>query len=98
MPRPATPTRPRLELLEDRLAPATLTVNSNIDVNYTGTIHFTTSDSDPGVVLPAEYTFQAGDAGRVTFSAGVTLITAGDQTLTVTDVDSSITGSTIVTL
>jgi hypothetical protein len=70
----------------------------NIATNYTGTISFSSSDSDPGVVLPPEYTFQAGDNGMVTFSGGVTLITPGDQTLTVTDLDSGITGSTIVTL
>jgi hypothetical protein len=70
----------------------------NTATGYTGTIHFTTSDNDPGVVLPPDYTFQPGDAGMVTFSGGVTLITAGDQTITVTDVSSGITGSTVVTL
>jgi hypothetical protein len=70
----------------------------NTDTGYTGTIHFDSTDGDPGVVLPPDYTFGPGDAGRVTFSGGVTLITAGDQTLTVTDLDSGITGSTLVTL
>jgi hypothetical protein len=50
------------------------------------------------VVLPPDYTFQASDAGVVTFSGGVTLHTAGAQTLTVTDLDRGITGSTVVTL
>ena len=44
------------------------------DMNYTGTILFTTSDMDPGVVLPQDYTFQASDAGMVTFPGGVMLI------------------------
>jgi hypothetical protein len=70
----------------------------NTDSNYAGTIHFTTSDNDPGVVLPPDYTFQPSDAGMVTFSSGVTLLTAGDQTLTVTDLASGSTGSTVVTL
>jgi hypothetical protein len=70
----------------------------NTDMNYAGTIHFTTSDNDPGVVLPADYTFQPGDAGMITFPAGVTLITPGDQTLTIADLTSGITGSTTVTV
>jgi hypothetical protein len=70
----------------------------NTDMNYTGTVHFTTSDMDPGVVLPADYTFQPTDAGMVTFGSGVTLITPGDQSLTVTDTVSGITGSTTVTV
>jgi hypothetical protein len=65
----------------------------NTDRNYTGTIHFTTSDMDPGVVLPPDYTFQPSDAGMVTFPGGVTLITLGGQTLTATDTVSGITGS-----
>ncbi len=70
----------------------------NIDVTYQGTVHFDSTDMDPGVVLPADYTFGADDQGVHTFAAGVTLITAGDQTLTVTDVDSGITGSATVTV
>jgi hypothetical protein len=70
----------------------------NTDMNYTGTILFTTTDSDPGVVLPPDYTFQPGDAGQATFSAGVTLFTPGQQTLSVTDSSSGINGSTVVTL
>jgi hypothetical protein len=70
----------------------------NTDTNYAGTIHFTTSDMDPGVVLPPDYTFQSSDAGMVTFFSGATLITSGSQTITVTDVNSGITGSVIVTV
>ncbi len=56
---------------------------------YTGTVHFTSSDAQ--AVLPANYTFTAGDAGVHTFS--VTLKTAGTQSITATDtVTGTITG------
>ncbi len=71
----------------------------NTDTNYQGTITFSTTDPDPGVVLPPDYTFQPSDAGMVTFPGGVTLITPGDQILTATDTaDSTITGSATVTV
>jgi hypothetical protein len=70
----------------------------NTDTHYLGGIHFTATDSDPGVVLPPDYMFQPGDAGTVTFTGGVTLITQGPQTITVADLTSGITGSTIVTV
>jgi hypothetical protein len=54
-------------------------------VGYSGTLTFSTSDPDPGVMLPADYTFTAVDQGSHNFSAGFILITPGDQTLTVTD-------------
>jgi hypothetical protein len=57
----------------------------NTDTNYQGTVHFTTSDTDPGVALPADYTFQAGDQGMQTFTAAFTLVTTGVQTLMATD-------------
>jgi hypothetical protein len=92
-------------------APATATAGTAFDttvvavddfgqvaVGYGGTIHFQTTDPEPDVVLPPDYTFQAGDGGVADFPMGVTLFTPGDQTLTVTDLDSGITGSTIVTL
>jgi predicted outer membrane repeat protein len=77
---------------------AVLDMFGQLAVGYTGTITFSTTDGDPGVVLPADYTFQASDGGFVTFAAGVTLFTSGDQTLTVTDTVSGLSGSTIVTL
>src|SRR5439155_454742 len=62
----------------------------NKTTGYTGTIHFTSSDSQAG--LPANYIFSAGDAGVHTFSA--TLKTAVSQSLTATDTASGgITGS-----
>jgi autotransporter-associated beta strand protein len=68
----------------------------NTDTNYQGTITFMTSDPDPGVMLPPDYTFQPSDLGTVTFAGGVTLITSGDQTITATDTVSGITGTATV--
>jgi hypothetical protein len=73
----------------------------NVDVNYQGTVSFSSTDPDTGVVLSADYTFTTGvggDNGVHTFSGGVTLVTVGDQTLTVTDTISSIAGSATVTV
>jgi hypothetical protein len=91
-------------------APSSVTAGSPFDVTvtaldaydhvasgYQGTIAFSTTDPDPGIVLPAAYTFTADDAGIHTFSAGVILITPGDQTLTVSD-DGGISSSTSVTV
>jgi uncharacterized repeat protein (TIGR03803 family) len=83
--------------------PFTLTVTAldslgNALTNYRGTVSFGSSDSQPGVVLPASYQFTALDAGVHTFS-GVTLDTAGSQTITATDVlDATMrgTGNTLV--
>jgi hypothetical protein len=62
----------------------------NVVTGYTGTVHFTSSDSK--AVLPANYTFLPGDRGAHSFL--VTLITAGSQSITVFDTsNSSISGS-----
>jgi probable HAF family extracellular repeat protein len=58
-----------------------LSPDGSIDTGYTGTVHFTSSD--PQAALPADYTFNAADAGAHTFS--VNLKTAGSQSFTVTD-------------
>ena len=55
--------------------------NDNRITDYTGTVHFASSDSQ--AVLPADYTFTSGDNGLHTFA--VTLKTASIQTVTVTD-------------
>jgi hypothetical protein len=78
-------------------SPFTITVMAldefgNDATNYTGTVHFTTTDSGSSVVLPADYTFIPGENGVHTFSNGVTLVTAGAQTVTATD-SSSVTGT-----
>ena len=64
--------------------------------NYTGTIHFTSSD--PNATLPGNFTFTAQNHGAATFKA--TFETTGTQSVTATDTTtSSITGSasTLVT-
>jgi hypothetical protein len=55
----------------------------NVATGYTGTVHFTSTDAK--ALLPANYTFTAADAGLHTFATGVTLETAGAQTLSVGD-------------
>ncbi len=70
----------------------------NVDTQYTGTVTFASSDPDPQVVLPADYTFTAADAGMVVFPQAATLITLGDQTVTATDTNTGITGSATVTV
>jgi hypothetical protein len=62
---------------------------------YTGTVTFTSSDSQ--AVLPGSYTFTTADAGSHTFS--VTFKTAGAQSLTVTDPPTTtLSASTSVTV
>jgi hypothetical protein len=70
----------------------------NVDMKYTGITTWASSDTDPGVVLPADYTFQANDHGTHTFTAAATLVTPGDQTLTATDTVSGMAGSATVTV
>jgi hypothetical protein len=62
----------------------------NTNTGYTGTVHLTSTD--PAAVLPANYTFTAGDTGVHAFT-GVVLKTAGNRSVTATDtVTASITG------
>jgi sugar lactone lactonase YvrE len=70
----------------------------NTAFNCQSTVTFSTSDTDPGIVLPTDYTFTAADAGVHTFTGGVTLSTPGDQTITVTDTASGITRGSTVTV
>jgi hypothetical protein len=64
-------------------------------VGYTGTVHFHSSDGQ--AVLPEDYAFSSADAGVHPFAAGVTLGTAGTQTVTATDTGTaSLTGSATV--
>lgn len=50
---------------------------NNVASGYTGTIHFTKTDSGAGSAVPGDYTFVAGDNGVHTFTNGVTFVTAG---------------------
>jgi hypothetical protein len=71
--------------------------NNQTVTGYTGTVHFTSSDGS--AILPANYTFVAGDNGVHTFTNGVTLKKAGNQTVTVSDASAtSISGSAAVTV
>src|SRR5437870_8288782 len=58
---------------------------------YSGTVHFSSSDTSPGVLLPADSTLTHGQG-----SFSVTLATAGSQTVTVSDSTNSL--STTVSL
>ena len=51
----------------------------NVAKGYRGTVHFTSTDRFAS--LPGNYTFTAGDNGAHTFGNGVTLRTAGTQTI-----------------
>ena len=63
---------------------------NNVATGYTGTVHFTSSDTQ--AVVPPNYTFTAGDAGVHTFSAA--LKTAGTESIIATDmVTNTITGT-----
>jgi predicted outer membrane repeat protein len=70
----------------------------HVATGYNGTVTFSTTDTDPGVVLPADYTFTANDQGAHTFSGGVTLITAGPETFTIADLADGFTVSLTVNL
>jgi hypothetical protein len=87
-------------------APAMVTAGTPFDVTvkavdafgqvalgYTGTVTFSASDTDSAVMLPVDYLFTADDHGMHTFSGGFTLISPGDQTLTVTDRDGGFSAS-----
>src|SRR5207245_2199059 len=71
---------------------------NNIDVNYAGAVRFTTLDASPGVVLPPDTMFTGADAGVHTFASGVTLVTAGSETLTVTDLIAGITSTITIVI
>jgi hypothetical protein len=62
--------------------------------NYTGTIHFTSSD--PAPTLPMDYTFQPSDGGRHTF-LNLVLTKSPTETLTVRDLANSSITKTIST-
>jgi hypothetical protein len=60
--------------------------------NYTGTVHF--SSSDAAATLPEPYTFTTDDRGSHVFR--ITLATAGRQTVTVTDRANGLSGTTTI--
>jgi hypothetical protein len=76
---------------------------NQVAVGYAGTVTLGTSDADPGVVLPAEYAFTLDEGGVHAFTntglGETTLVTPGDQMLTVMDTGyNTITGSALITV
>jgi hypothetical protein len=73
---------------------------SNTVTGYAGTVHFTKTDSGAGSAVPLNYTFvPATDNGAHTFTSGVTLVSAGSQSITVTDtVATSVTATAPVSV
>jgi hypothetical protein len=69
---------------------------------YTGTVTFITTDRDPGVVLPADYTFRLDDGGVHRFTdtgqGETTLVTPGVQALVVIDLDGRFNATAFVTV
>jgi hypothetical protein len=63
-------------------------IYGNAVTGYTGTMHFTSTD--PKATSPADYTFTTADAGKHTFTSGVTLFTAGTQTVQAADLTAGI--------
>jgi len=55
--------------------------DNTLESSYVGTVHFTSND--PSAILPADYSYTAGDAGTHAFS--VTFLNPGAKTVTVTD-------------
>ncbi len=62
----------------------------NVAASYTGTVHITSSDTNPNTMMPANHTFTGTDAGQYVYSNGAVLLTAGTTTLTATDVNSTV--------
>src|SRR5262249_11923000 len=105
---------PRTPALFAVAAPAQVTAGTPFDVtltaldpyghtavNYQGTVTFSTTDPDTGVVLPPDYTFTTGDGagnGVHRFPGGATLVTMGAQSLTATDKVSGMTITVILTV
>jgi hypothetical protein len=82
-------------------SPFTITVTAMVGGNrdriINSPIKFTSSD--PAAVLPPIYYFNANDAGSHTFTNGVTLMTAGSQSITATVIGAAgLTGSASVTV
>jgi predicted outer membrane repeat protein len=65
---------------------------------YRGTVTFSVTDPDLAVVLPADYTFTAGDQGTHTFTGQFTLITPGTWTLTTEDRANGLTKDVMLTV
>ena len=66
---------------------------------YTGTVHFSTTDTGAGAGVPADYTFVPADGGVHVFTAGAILVSSGLQTITASDtVITALSGSDFVSV
>jgi hypothetical protein len=87
------PTTPQPAGYPIALAVAAEDASGNIITNYTGRVHFTSSD--PAAQLPGDYTFTASDQGVHTFTT--TPQTSGNQSFSVRDTaNSAINGTATV--
>jgi adhesin/invasin len=69
----------------------------NVVTSYTGTVHFSSSDSTAS--LPSNYKFTGTDVGVHTFTNKVMLKKKGTPTLTVTDTeDPALTATLMLTV
>lgn len=66
--------------------------NGTTDGLYLGTIRFSSTDSAPGVVLPADYTFVAADKGVHKFTGLVLKTVNAAATITVNATPGGLTG------
>ncbi|OGS56763.1 MAG: hypothetical protein A3K60_03770 [Euryarchaeota archaeon RBG_19FT_COMBO_56_21] len=67
----------------------------NVFSNYTGQVHFTTTDAGGSVMIPADYTFVVGDAGTHLFDDGFVLETIGMQDIVVVDMADAVLTDTM---
>ena len=67
-------------------------VNNNVVAHYTGTIHFTSTDSK--AVLPADYAFADSDGGVHAFT-GILIQTPGNQSIQVFDQANNIASNAV---
>ena len=58
------------------------------DASFRGTVHLSSGEADPGMQLPADHTYTAGDAGSYRFD-GVVLTVPGRRTIDITEVGGS---------
>ena len=70
--------------------------SNNLVTAYTGTVHFTTTDTSTAAALPADYTFVPADGGIHVFTAATILVTARTQVITATDTAVSTNTSSVV--
>jgi hypothetical protein len=59
--------------------------SNDVATHYDGTVALSSNDPGAAVVVPANYTFTAADAGAHTFAGGFTLVSAGTRFLEAVD-------------